>query len=55
MSHCLTINLAYYGIQVMKLYDEMPTHVLADYKTIGDSTVFLRHDYPLASFGRKTW
>ena len=25
--------------KIMKLYDEMPTHVLAEYKDMGDSTV----------------
>ena len=25
--------------QTMKLYDEMPTHVLAEYKDVGDSSV----------------
>ena len=25
--------------QIMKLYDLMPTHVLAEYKAMGDSTV----------------
>ena len=25
--------------QIMKLYDEMPTHVLAEYKAKGESTV----------------
>ena len=48
MSHCLIINfkLVHYGIlyggtnhKNIKFYDEMPTHVLAEYKTIGDSTV----------------
>ena len=24
--------------QIMKMYDEMPTHVLADFKARGDST-----------------
>ena len=27
--------------QMKKLYDEMPTHVLAEYKAGGDSTVLL--------------
>ena len=25
--------------QIMKLYDEMPTQVLAEYKAMGDSTL----------------
>ena len=31
--------LAHYEEQIMKLYDEMPTHVLAEYKARGDMTV----------------
>ena len=62
MSHCPTINLAHLAPWCIgnnhELYDEMPTHVLADLKVMGDSLVLsgmltLRRK-PLASFDRIT-
>ena len=44
--------------QIMKLYDEMPTHVLAEYKTLGDSRSLhgaLRHAYPKKEPTSKLW
>ena len=43
MSHCPTINLAHLAPRCVgnnhELYDEMPTHVLAELKVMGDSIV----------------